>query len=214
MSSGQRNDFQTVKLWAISLQNRSLIWRDSTRTEILVAAWTNSDIYSTIARTEEGAIPRLTRTEKETRRILILDTWVTLVPQVREFCRSFRIVSRKFDTSLLTERLQQYLGLPGFYMTHFVEMWVNTTAIFRPCLDPRIDTDYCELTPNFTVDPAHKKWMENAKEQANKYNLPFTELGFTYDLASEIHIGASEFVIRSGTDVTISAVMVTEEYSV
>jgi hypothetical protein len=211
MSSRQRDSFQTVRLWAVSPQNSNLIWKDSTNKEILVAAWINSDIYSRIVKS--GGTPQLTKTEEGTQRTLILDTWITLVPQVREFCRNFIITSGNSSALLLNKRLQQYLGLPGFSMTHFVEMWVNTTTVFRPCLDPRIDSEYCELAPTFIADPAHEKWMKNVKELANRSNLPFTGLGYTYDLGSETHIGASEYVIRSGTEVTIAAVMTTEEYS-
>jgi hypothetical protein len=208
------NNFQSAKLWAVSPENLNIIWKDSSKSEILVTAWTSNKIYSTIARSEKENIPQLTKTEEGARRTLIFDTWVTLAPQIKEFFRRFRIASINFDALLLTKRLQQYLGLPNYPMTHFVEMWVNTTTIFRPCLDPQINTESCKLAPNFTINAAHEKWMKNAKEQGDRNNLPFTGLGYTYDLGSKTHIGASEYVIRAGAEVTINTVMTTEEYLV
>ena len=100
MDSRQRDSFQPVRLLAVSPQNSNLIWKDSTKKEILVAAWINSDIYSRIVKS--GGTYQLTKIEKGTQRTLILDTWVTLVPQVREFCRSFRITSENSSALLLT----------------------------------------------------------------------------------------------------------------
>lgn len=208
----EENKFKKVKIWAISPHNLNLVWRDLSQTEILVTTWTNSDIFSRIAINQKGETAQITTLNQGDICTLVFETWVTLVPQVKEFCKSYREQSTNFDNSALTQRLQHYLGLPGFYMTHFIEMWVNTSAIFRPCLNPRIDTDYCESISSITIDPIHNKWIKNVKEWANRHNLVFTQLGYTYDSGSETHIGASEYVIKAGTDVTISTVRVAEEY--
>jgi hypothetical protein len=75
------------------------------------------------------------------------DTWVTVVPFLKNFCRDY-VKLRHADPMQLTLRLKQRLGLPlvSNYDT-FVELAVDPkdlSKFFRPCGDPSPDTNTCQ----------------------------------------------------------------------
>ncbi len=136
--------------------------------------------------------------------------FITVVPEVKEKCT-------KYPSKNLTLRLKQLLGLPhNDKKTHFVEMLVDKNDLFRPCADPRIDTEICtESFPN-DVNKTHKAWL--AQQMLNSYQLsekgyPFTRLGYTYDWNPNTpEFGVSEYIAREGANAEILSITPTEDY--
>jgi len=151
--------------------------------------------------------------------------WVTGVPELAERCRGFA-----GDPAL---RLRQLLGLPPARpFAHFVVMTVREADVFRPAPDP--DPTTVELCPRppagcptgfpADVDPAHARWIADRLlasyvEPASPdpppghTGYPWTRLGYTYDWAPGAdEYGASEYVIRKGATVTVSAVVPYRDY--
>jgi len=200
-------------LWAISKNNQNLSW--NSQDEVLVVTWTYPGKY-----------------QKDTEITLKKDEqiWVTPVPQVKDFCKAL-----PFEQSL---RLEQYIGLPPHNgKTEFVEIWVNPSQIFRPCKDPEINDTSCSLEFPENVSSEHKQWFEKIEKSSyvpTKSGLPgypWTQLGYTYDwgsieselVAKEVaekdgkdiavkEVGASEFVIKSGSLVKIKSIHRTRDY--
>lgn len=165
---------------------------------ILMLTWTNWDGYEK----ELGNTMELTR-----------EIWVTAHPEVQRFCQQVKPADK------LTLRLEQLLGLPPDNgKTHFVELWVKPEDIFRPCPDPEITDQVCELDfPNsdfLSVAEAHMKWINSLRE--NSYGdkgYPWTQLGYTYDWGNpDSEVGVSEFVVRAGAKVGVHAVKLTADY--
>ncbi len=186
----------STKLWPISAENVNLVKKTKEEEEkILVATWTSWDGYDN---------------KIDSSMTLSREIWVTAVPQVQQFCQELNM-----SPNDLTLRLEQYLGLPANNgKTKFVEMWVKPADMFRPCPDPEIDDTQCNLGFTEPVDPEHKKWMENLISSSyNENGFPWTRLGYTYDWGSvDSDIGASEFILKQGADVTIKSVQTTAEY--
>ena len=137
------------------------------------------------------------------------DVWITLVPQLAEFC------SRLEDVDL-NLRLEQRLGLPPYSRkTKFVEMWVEPNDLFRPCPDREIDDNRCTLNFPPKTDVAHIQWIDNQRKTSYSGDTPYpwTRLGYTYDWErSTKEIGLSEYVIRKGATVQIKSVDSTSNY--
>lgn len=186
----------STELWPISAENDNLVKTAKEEEEkILVATWTSWDGYDN---------------KIDSSMTLSREIWVTAVPQVQQFCQELNM-----SPNDLTLRLEQYLGLPANNgKTKFVEMWVKPADMFRPCADPEIDDTQCNLGFTEPVDPEHKKWMENLISSSyNENGFPWTRLGYTYDWGSvNSDIGASEFIVKQGADVTIKSVQTTAEY--
>ena len=185
----------SAKLLRLTPENRAV--RTDGKGRFLMLTWTNWDGYEQSL----GKDMELSR-----------EIWVTAAPQVQQFCKNVR-------PQYLDLRLEQLLGLPPDNgKTHFVEMWVNPEDIFRPCPDPEISDQVCELnfpTSSFlTIAEAHKKWIRDL--QGNSYGddgYPWTQLGYTYDWGNpDSDIGVSEFVVRQGATVYIHAVKKTADY--
>jgi len=150
-------------------------------------------------------------------------TWVTAVPKAIDYFKTLG-----YTASTVTNlRFAQALGLPvptGERMV--VGLYVNITDMFRPCPDPEINDHECVLDfPTnhaggfLAFDPAmlikessacstdgctYDAWFDNRREivytGANAF--PFTQLGYTYDWASDApagHIGLSEFAVKGGS---------------
>lgn len=132
------------------------------------------------------------------------DTWVTMVPEVRDSCRRFG--------SELKLRLNQLLGLPATSGdTLMVEMTVPARGVFRPVADPTITTQHpcADITETNCgeqfpkdVEPGHVHWM--AVQLLDHWQVPggypWTRLGYTYNWhPGSPRYGASEYVVRSGT---------------
>ena len=190
-------------LLAIVEHNDQLVWKESS---VLMITWTNWDGYdANLGKSMPLKIP----------------VWVTAAPKLQNFCKSYQ----PDGTITLDLRLEQLLGLaPHTSKTKFVEMWVNPLNIFRPCPDPEISDQECELdfprSANFlTVNLDHRKWMMD--NEAEKYPpsldetkwFPWTRLGYTYDWGnSHSEVGLSEFVIEAGATVEIHSITPTLDY--
>ena len=137
------------------------------------------------------------------------DVWITLVPQLAEFCSGLEENGRNL-------RLEQYLGLPpDSQNTKFVEMWVMPNDLFRPCPDPEIDDRSCVLHFPGGTDVEHIKWIDNRRKTVYSGDPPYpwTRLGYTYDWArSSQEMGLSEYVIRKGATVRVKSVDSTSNY--
>lgn len=140
------------------------------------------------------------------------DVWITLAPQVRDFCSELEINDHNLDL-----RLEQLLGLPPRdKRSVFVEMWVKPDDLFRPCPDPEIHDTRCELHFPKGTDREHKKWFE--RRRAASYGegesaYPWTRLGYTYDWGSSSgKIGLSEYVIGKGATVRVGLLGATSTY--
>jgi hypothetical protein len=148
------------------------------------------------------------------------DMWVTGVPEVRDLCRTF-------DGDVLG-RLHQLLGLPpvkkgesGYFST----IRVHASDLFRPAPDSRIDTRFpCDDTTSQTcgndfpsnATPAHRAWIASSTLGLHRWpsGYPWTHLGYTYDWGGrgESAYGASEYIIRGGSDVDVIEVMSYTDY--
>jgi hypothetical protein len=179
--------------------NDRLVWQDTARQVVRVVTWTDG---------LTGATPGDT---------LRLDdpTWVTVVPAVQRFCQDPALPKRR-----LALRLEQLLGLPpDARYTRFVELWVPTRALFRPCPDPEITDRECELTfpaptRRVTVSAEHKRWIRSqraARKQDGAY--PWTGLGYTYDWnPATDDVGLSEFVVPAGAPMAVHRTASTAAY--
>ncbi|MEM6297570.1 MAG: hypothetical protein AAF740_02670 [Bacteroidota bacterium] len=141
------------------------------------------------------------------------EVWATAVPEVKDFCQ--QVKPKNLDL-----RLEQLMGLPPENgKTLFVELWVKPEDLFRPCPDPEVSDQTCEVnfpeSPYLTLAEEHQKWITELK--SNSYGdtngYPWTQLGYTYDWGNpKSEVGVSEFVIRGGATVNVKAVYKTAVY--
>ncbi len=188
-------------LVAIVPSNTQLIWKQKPdRDAVLVVTWTSWDGYADYVGQEIS---------------LSRHVWVTVAPDVKQFCRSIK--RKRTDITL---RLEQLLGVPPANgKTMFVEMWVKPADLFRPSPDPGITDHEAELdfpvsSPFITVDEEYIRWFKELQEKSYRENgYPWTRLGYTYDWGNPDHeIGLSEFVIRKGAKIEVHSVSNTLEY--
>jgi hypothetical protein len=143
------------------------------------------------------------------------EVWVTAAPEVKDFARNNHVMP--WD---LTLRLEELLGVPpNGGKTTFVEFWASPEDLFRPSPDPEITDqeaglDFPQSTDYVTVDSNYVQWFNNLRNSSYGDNgYPWTRLGYTYDWGNPFtHVGASEFVIRSGATVGVYLTASTEEY--
>ncbi len=216
-------------LTAITPSNKNLIWENGVPgSRVLVAAWVSQRAGECYLNPDpaQGCLPCRVGEECPN---MTFDTWVTVVPEIKDF---FRNVSPD------PLRIAQLLGLPptSSYTSkqrYMVEFWVSPKDLFRPCPDPEISDHECQL--DFPEDPFwvldvsnkvyadqncvqqacgvtgeglcefkdYKGWFTNRKEYiysgTNPY--PWTGLGYTYDWGNPAgHVGLSEFVIHGKTE--------------
>lgn len=179
-------------LIAITPDNPALTW-NADKSAVLMVVWTTYTGY----KVGDNALTR--------------DVFVTAAPQVQQLCKTVT------DDAQRIKRVNEYLGLPpasdADNARQFVEMWVKPGDMFRPCPDAEITDTVCELTFPATASSEHKTWINNYYASSygfwQKTRYPWTGLGFTYDWCSgdSSHHGASEFVIRSGSTVTVKAII-------
>jgi len=125
------------------------------------------------------------------------DTWVTLVPNLKSFCQDY-VKAHGPDSTQLTERLEQRLGLPLHSGNdRFIELTVTPKSIsefFRPCSDPDPAKKTCEVArpcweanvdgstclPRTSAllkgdldDPKKKQELENRYWSLNQYYRSF-----------------------------------------
>lgn len=176
-------------LWAISASNPKLVWNED-KSAVRMVAWTTYTGYT------QGD------------NVLGREVWVTAVPQLQELCKT--LAAEK-----IVPRINQFLGLPPATERDngriFVEMWVKPGDMFRPCPDAEIDDTTCGLEFPASATADHKDWMYGNYAysygfwQQTKY--PWTGLGYTYDWCNaNTHVGASEFVVRSGSTVNVTGI--------
>lgn len=181
------------QLIAVNEANSALDFDDQGR--VLVVTWTSWDGY-------DGAV--------DTDTTVGVDVWVTTTPEVQTFCGGLDL-----DAEALTLRLEQRLGLPaGTGKDRFVQLRVHPDDLFRPSPDPEVTDSVASLEFPTEVSQDHKDWIDGL--MASSYGedgYPWTRLGYTYDWApGASEIGASEFVIRSGSTVGVDSVQSLAEY--
>ena len=173
-------------LTAITPHNTALTWDD--RGNVLVATWTTWDGYT------QNVGNQL---------ILTRDLWVTVVPDLQNFCQTYTPTPE----IPLAARLNQLLGLPpempdSAASRQLVEIWVEPQWLFRPSPDPEITDHEAELSFRpvsefVSVPSSYLQWFYAEYDQRyqyrgqpiNRFSLessdnvpyPWTQLGYTYD---------------------------------
>ncbi len=148
------------------------------------------------------------------------DVWVTVHPELQRICSQPGFAAG----TTLQKRLAEFLGLPpGAANDTFVELRVEPAHLFRPCPDGEIRDRTCGLAfpPDTPAD--HRRWINDLR--ARQYchaphadppspGYPWTQLGYTYDwgAAHSGHRGASEFVLRKGSQAEVVRKVPTAEY--
>jgi hypothetical protein len=196
-------------LTAIAPYNHHLIWKDAPGTSrVLMLTWTSWTGYDELVG-KSIAVEDLMKSVETSR-----DTWVTVAPELREFCAKHR------DTCIdMTLRVEQLLGLPPHNgKTRFVAFWVHPEDLFRPSPDPEI-TDF-ESQLDFpasrfiALSEEYVNWFNDLRQSSyGPEGYPWTRLGYTYDWGNPFgKRGLSEFVIRSGATVTVESVTLNEDF--
>ena len=142
-------------------------------------------------------------------------TWVVQAGEYPQKIRDLKL--DRLSGQKLALRLEQALGLPpaGDTTRVFIAMEVKVEDLFRPCRDPEVNDCSCS-----------HEFPEGYYSQENDYlavyesliisttDFPWTRLGYTYDWneKSKDHFGFSEYIIRQGAVVRISARFSTEEF--
>lgn len=136
------------------------------------------------------------------------DIWTTIVPQLKDRCKTF--------TGNLTLSLDQLLGLPpNNDKTKFVEMLVKSADVFRPCPNPDIQKTECLQSFPQDVDADYANWF--ATTVLKSYHIPggypWTHLGYTYDWNPDTsEVGLSEYIVRKGAVVEVTSISPTSDY--
>ncbi|MBD1909114.1 MULTISPECIES: hypothetical protein [unclassified Leptolyngbya] len=176
-------------LTAITPYNNTLVRDDQDR--VLVTTWTTWNGYT------QNIGNRL---------ILTRDLWVTVVPDLQNFCENYTPTAE----IPLAARLNQLLGLPPetsdrLASRQVVEIWVDPQFLFRPSPDPEITDHEAELgfrsaNEFLSVSSAYQQWFYAQYDQRYQSNgqpitrtsveasgtlpYPWTQLGYTYDWGS------------------------------
>ncbi len=160
-------------------------------------------------RTDSVLVVTWTRSAEAFPDTLARETWVTVVPEVRIRCRSYKAPE-------LNLRVHQVLGLPPERSDRtFVEFVAARKDLFRPCTDPDPTTDRCSTEFPSSSAHAHVRWL--ADQMLFSYRIPggypWTRLGYTLDWnAGTPDYGASEYVVRKGAVVRVTQKLSTEAY--
>lgn len=182
-------------LTAINKYNNNLIWEGQPgESPVLVITWTSWDGYN----------------NKNSQSLTAKETWVTVAPEIKEFCTENNI-----SDSEKTLRLEQLLGLPSNDgKKWFVEIWANPSDLFRPSPDSDITDHEAELDFPANTPQQYIDWFNNLKNTSYGVSgYPWTRLGYTYDWGNtKNNIGLSEFVIKNGADIKINSVSTTSDY--
>ncbi|MCX6991964.1 MAG: VCBS repeat-containing protein [Kiritimatiellaeota bacterium] len=201
----------------ITADNTNLIWRTNTTTgirEVLVASFMSA--YAATHYYHVGQYSTFTNSQ----------SWVTLVPELKNFCRSYA------GTNLCL-RLKQLLGLPATGANDtIVEYYVDPQYLLRPSRDPEItdreaevefraNTSYAAINTNYSAwfqseIIGHNYGMTNNAQNS----FPWTQLGYTYDWLKTGNniMGLSEFVVPgkmlydhyTNTEVRVYVVSITD----
>jgi hypothetical protein len=228
-------------LTPITSDNPNLIWENGVPgSRLLVVSWLGNAGSYYKCTDPAGCTGNNTCIEGGECPTYSYDSWVTVVPEIRNF----------FGISVPQPlRIAQLLGLPPEYAAqgnpseakYMLEMWVSPKDLFRPCPDSEITDTTCEtgfpVDMFRTLDPANKvrategpeygvfktysSWFTNRTRYGytrGSSPYPWTRLGYTYDWGSSNHTGLSEFVLHgrkedgSKISVGIKSVKTTAEY--
>ena len=155
--------------------------------------------------------------------------WVTLAPEVRDWCRANTDWPNRDAKSQAAAalRVMQLLGIPpGAGYSRFAEAWVSASDLLRPCMDSQIDDHHCNLSfrpdspsaPEASAD--YMCWfLGNASASYRPDGAPWTRLGYTYDYGprddygeSDVPYGASEFMLGPKATYEVTANFTMAEY--
>jgi hypothetical protein len=164
------------------------------------------------------------------------DIWVTLEPNLQEFCKAY-VATVTNAPEALNLRIEQRLGMPpGSTNSHFVSFELDAAssgqAVFRPCADPATNTTSCAVGAPAACPTsagsceAHKDFFfeqyYNAFGTEHPIEFPWTSLGYTFDWAPTpvgfagqagfLRVGESEYVIPATTQVRVASVETTADY--
>ena len=113
------------------------------------------------------------------------------------------------------ERLKELFGLPKESKgAAFVLATVTPERVLRPAYQPDAQLNQMSLEFEETVDQEFRSWFDRAITQNYLTTpRPWTRLGYTYDwgASGDDHYGVTEFVIPSGTKVTVQQTFTNDE---
>lgn len=196
-------------LIAITKENPRLVW-NSDSSKILMTMWKSQESYEKFYKSDS-----LTSPSEE------YVTWVTTVPQVQDFGKAYIAAVPSADSMQVTKRIKQYLGLmPEWNYDVFIEVWVDPADLFRPCVDPEIDDEGCNISfskelPRVKNIKDYKAFYQNLyfNDFRTRPGIPWTGLGYTYDWGTQnLPVGASEFILVPGAKFEIKEVIQTMDY--
>jgi hypothetical protein len=140
-----------------------------------------------------------------------VEVWITVVPQLQDFCRGLGLSDKPLDL-----RLEQAMGLPPHNgKTKLVQLWIPADGLFRPSADAEIDDAIAALAFPDGADPSHVAWIEQLQGSSyGEKGYPWTRLGYTYDWApdAKTEVGLSEFVARKGTKAVVESIVPQAQY--
>jgi len=198
----------TSELIPIIKGNTNLLW-NADESKILVCTWTSQSSW------EQFKHHRKTSEDPEH------VVWVTTVPQVKNLCARIFAANPEISKETVDLRLKQYLGLdPDWQYDVFIEMWVAPSDLFRPCVDPQIEDNCCDLQfgddiPTVKNIPDYRQFYEHLyyKSFRGSSGVPWTGLGYTYDWGNaECEVGAREYILVPDTAYEIKQAVPTMEY--
>lgn len=199
----------STNLFAVNANNELLQWNEQ-GDKLLVLTWKS-----------QGAIDKFILPNTHSSTNPNYPIWVSLAPQLQQFCSKYLSDNETVSQSQLELRLKQYLGLdPSWDYDAFVELYVAPEDLFRPCVDPEIDDQSCKLDASQIANevkgindyPGFYKalYFKSFRESAG---VPWTGLGYTYDWGNlQSKQGASEYIIAPGAEYQVHAVIPTEQY--
>ncbi|ACC80429.1 hypothetical protein [Nostoc punctiforme] len=202
-------------LTAIIKDNRKIKWEDDKiKSRLLVATWTGWNGYD-----DKIGKDFVTATQ---------DIWVTVAPELQDFCKPFSMTERKKIT--IPYRINQLLGIPPeasekINKRKVVQIWVDKKDLFIPTPDPEItdheaEVNFPELSGFILITNEYKSWFLK-QLMANYY--PWTKLGYTYDWGKHsdwgkidpsrpVNVGLSEFIIRENAPLKVESISSAENY--
>jgi hypothetical protein len=191
--------------------NNTLVW-NADKSKLKVVTWKSQSGY------QNNLLPYNQTSANEAYVV-----WVTAAPRIHDFCRNYLRSHPQATKDLLDLRLKQRLGLHYTWNYDvFVEMWVSPADLFRPCVDPNIDDNKCDVNFSQTLPQVHNIASYPAFYK-NLYfgdfraepGVPWTGLGYTYDWAgagTRNVLGESEFIIAPSSPYDIIRAVPTLQY--
>ena len=232
----EKKQLETLKTVEKQLETaQNIVWnwdkRQSLKTNILLKSLafvpreelnqrglnTNEDGHQGVTWMSKDFANQALAAQKNNKGILILKdqyVWITPSSQTQTFCKTCQGSLSNSDIPAIIKlrlRLIQYLGLilDDSNQSYFVTITAKKSDIIRPCLDREISDDRCN--PLTSQQERTSFIKENPTLISEKY--PWTALGYTYDWGKQTeNVGASEYVIKSGSTVFIESVKTTKDF--